>query len=427
MIDLSRYIAAGSGVWWGQASAEPTVLVHALIDQADRIGSLRAFCGLSWDDRLTRELPASIALSSYGALGALHRLSRQRRLTVVPCNYSSLPRLFAEGSLPRDVGLVQVSPPDQDGYCTLGVGTDYTADALAHTPVLIAEVNQRMPATSGGPRLPLARFSAVVETDRPLPEAPERPPDQAQWAIGRHVAALVDDGDTIQLGVGTLPSAILQALSDHADLGIHSGMISDAALALVDKGVITGARKEIDAGVIVTGAALGSRELYQRVPELPIEFRAASYTHSPRVLAGLRSFVAINAAIEVDLSGQVGAEVRGGVYVGAVGGHADFCRAACTTGARSIIALRARSGGEPAIKPVLRGGSVTTPRSDVDYVVTEYGVARLRGASLAERADRLIAIAAPEHRDELRRAVVRARVGRDLLIECTDSDSYRRL
>lgn len=406
MIDLSRYLAPGSGVWWGQASAEPTTLVHALLDQADQIGPIRAFCGLSWDSRLTTELPASISLSSYGALGALRRLSRQGQLTVVPCSYSALPRLFAAGALPCDVGLVQVSPPDPDGYCTLGVGADYSADAIAHTPVLIAEVNQRMPATSGTPRIPLSRFSAVIETDRPLPEAPERPPDDTQRAIGRHVATLVEDGDTIQLGVGTLPSAILQALSGHADLGVHSGMISDAALTLVDKGVITGARKEIDTGIIVTGAALGSQQLYQRVTDLPVEFRAASYTHAPQVLARLQSLVAINAAIEVDLSGQIGAEVRHGVYVGAVGGQADFCRAASTTGARSIIALRARSAGRSAIKPALQGGSVTTPRTDVDYVVTEYGVAQLRGASFPERAARLIAVAAPEYRDDLARASI---------------------
>jgi acyl-CoA hydrolase len=325
----------------------------------------------------------------------------------VPCNYSALPRLFAGGLLPSDVGLVQVSPPDQDGYCTLGVGADYSADAIAHTPILIAEVNQRMPATRGTPRLPMSRFSAVVETDRPLPEAPERLPDETQRTIGRHVATLVEDGDTIQLGVGTLPSAILQALSCHADLGVHSGMGSDAALTLVDKGVITGARKEIDTGVIVTGAALGSQQLYQRVTDLPVEFRAASYTHAPQVLAQLRSLVAINAAIEVDLSGQVGAEVRQDVYVGAVGGQADFCRAASTTGGRSVIAIRARSAGKSAIRPALEGGNVTTPRADVDYVVTEYGVAHLRGASLIERAERLIAVAAPEHRDDLQRAAGR--------------------
>jgi len=400
VIDLSRHIRPGAGIWWSQASAEPTVLVHALLDQADRLGPVRAFCGLSWDERLTTELPASITLMSYGALGSLRRLSRRGRLTVVPCSYSALPRLFADGSLPRDVGLVQVSAPDQDGLCTLGVGVDYAADAIAHTPVLIAEVNRRMPPTAGSPRIPFSRFSAVVQTDRPLPNAPERSPDEAERAIGRHVAGLIEDGDTIELGVGSLPSAVLAALTGHAELGVHSGMISDAVLALVDKGVITGSRKEIDAGLIVTGSALGSQQLYQRVPSLPVEFRAASYTHSPGVLARLRSFVAINSAIEVDLSGQIGAELQGGVYIGAVGGQADFSRAACTTGARSIIALRSRSRGESTIKPALQG-TVSTPRTDVDYVVTEYGVARLRGATLAQRARRLAAVAAPEHREAL--------------------------
>ncbi len=403
VIDLSRYVRPGSGIWWSQGSAEPTVLVHALLDQADRLAPVRAFCGMSWDERLTGQLPAGITVISYGALGALRRLSRRGRLTVLPCSYSALPRLFADGSLPSDTGLVQVSPPDADGQCTLGVGVDYAADALAHTPVLIAEVNRRMPATAGSPRIPLSRFSAVVETDRPLREAPGRVPDDAERAIARYVAGLIEDGDTIQIGVGSLPSAVLQALTGHADLGVHSGMISDAVLALVDRGVITGARKGIDPGVIVTGTALGSQQLYQRVPGLPVEFRAASYTHSPAVLARLGSFVAINSAIEVDLTGQVGAEVRRGVYVGAVGGQADFCRAACTTGARSIIALRARSGGESAIRPALQSGIVTTPRSDVDYVVTEYGVARLRGATLGERGRRLAAIAAPQYRETLHR------------------------
>jgi len=405
VIDLSRHVRPGAGVWWSQASAEPTVLVHALLDQADRLGPVRAFCGLSWDERLITALPASIEVVSYGALGALRRLSRRGRLTVVPCSYSALPRLFADGSLPCDVGLVQVSAPDAGGLCSLGVGVDYAADAIACTPVLIAEMNQRMPVTAGSPRIALSRFSAVVETDRPLPEAPVRPPDEAERAIGRHVAGLIEDGDTIQVGVGSLPSAVLQALAGHADLGVHSGMISDPVLALVDKGVITGARKEIDPGVIVTGTALGSQELYQRVSSLPVRFRAASYTHSPGVLARLGSFVAINSAIEVDLSGQVGAELRRGVYVGAVGGQADFSRAACTTGGRSIIALRSRSAGESTIRPVLAGGTVTTPRTDVDYVVTEYGVARLRGATLAERGRRLAAIAAPEYRDALERGV----------------------
>jgi len=159
VIDLSRHVRPGAGVWWSQASAEPTVLVHALLDQADRLGPVRAFCGLSWDERLITALPASIEVVSYGALGALRRLSRRGRLTVVPCSYSALPRLFADGSLPCDVGLVQVSAPDAGGLCSLGVGVDYAADAIACTPVLIAEMNQRMPVTAGSPRIALSRFS----------------------------------------------------------------------------------------------------------------------------------------------------------------------------------------------------------------------------------------------------------------------------
>jgi acyl-CoA hydrolase len=401
MLDLAPFVGPGAGVWWGQTSAEPTPLVHALLDQVDRLGPLDAFCGMSWDERLTTALPSAITLRSYGGLGKLSSLSKQGRLEVIPCNFSALPRLFAEGALPRDVGLVQVSPPDSDGMCSLGVGVDYVADAVEHTPVLIAEVNARMPRTSGTARIPFERFSAVVETDRPLHEAPSREPDSVETAIAAHVAGLIEDGDTVQLGVGSLPSAVLAALTSHSDLGMHTGMISDPVLRLVEAGVLTGGKKEIDRGVIVTGAALGSAELYGGIPDLPVQFRPASYTHDPGVLAQLRTLVAVNSAIEVDLSGQIGAEVRNGVYVGAVGGQADFCRAASNTGARSIIALRSRSRGESTIKAVLEGGTVTTSRADVDHIVTEYGVATLRGATMAVRAERLIEIAAPEHRDAL--------------------------
>lgn len=404
MIDLGQFVRPGTGIWWSQASAEPRPLVDALLDQVDAIGPVRAFCGLTWDRRLTRELPEALSLQSYGALGELRVLSRSGRLDVVPCNYSDLPRLFADGTLPSDVGLVQVAPPDGDGLCSLGIGVDYAADALLHTRTLIAEINQRMPITRGAPRIPLSRFAAVVHTDRPLLEAPDRGPDDVDRAIARNVAALVADGDTIQMGVGALPAAVLECLSNHRDLGVHSGMISDGIAHLIDKGVITGTRKGIDAGLVVTGAALGSAELYDRLPDLPIEFRPASYTHAPQTLARLDRLVSINSAIEVDVTGQIGAELRRGVYVGAVGGQADFSRAASLTGARSIIALRSRSGAESTITLAI-GGPVSTGRVDVDVVVTEYGAAHLRGQSLASRARRLIEIAAPEHREDLARGL----------------------
>jgi acyl-CoA hydrolase len=403
VIDFGQYLKAGDGVWWGQAAAEPRPLVDALIAQNPRIGSIRTFTGLSWNDQLAVTMPNRVSMVSYGGLGELRELSRSGRLEVVPCHYSALPRMFAERRLPCDVGLLQVSPPDEDGSCSLGIGVDYVADALSHTPVLIAEINERMPVTVGTQRIPLDRFTATVRTDRPLPEDPTRAPGVIEQRIAAHVAELVDDGDTVQLGVGSLGAAVLDTLAGHQDLGFHTGMVTDGLLRLIDKGVATGSRKEIDPGLIVAGTALGSAELYQRVPELPARFLPTSYTHSPQVLSQLRSLVSVNFAVEVDLSGQVGAEVSRGVYVGAVGGQVDFARAAALTGKRSIIALRATSGGRSTIKASLDGGAVTTARSDVDTVVTEYGVAHLRGCSIRERAKRMVAIAAPEFRDQLDR------------------------
>ena len=401
VLDLTAHIRSGDGVWWGQGGAEPEPLVNALLDQVDAIGKVRAFSGLTWNERLSRDLPPGLTVLSYGGLGELRRLSRAGQLDVVPCHYSSLPRMFAAGQLPCDVGLVQVSPPDTDGTVSLGIGVEYVADALAHTPTLIAEINQRMPATLGSARIPLSRFAATIETDRPLRQAPHRPADAADRAIAGHIAGLVEDGDTLQMGVGPLPAAVLESLSTHADLGFHSGMISDGVLTLIEKGVLTGARKEIDPGLVVTGAALGSTWLYDQLDRFPVEFRPASYTHAPEVLSRLRSLVSINSAIEVDLLGQVGAELRRGVHIGAVGGQVDFSRAASLTGARSIIALRSTSGTDSTIVPTLRGGVVTTARVDVDAVVTEHGVAHLTGCTVAERARRLVAVAAPQHREQL--------------------------
>lgn len=400
MIDLTAHIRPGDGVWWSQAGAEAVPLVDALLNQVAGIGPVRAFSGLTFNRRL-RDVPAQLTLTSYGAMGELRRA---RGLQVVPAHYSALPRLFAERALPGDVGLVQVSPPGPAGVCSFGIGVDYAADAARHSRVLIGEINQQMPATTGTPGIPLDRFAATIETDRPVPEAPHRAPDAVDEAVATRVAELVEDGDTVQMGVGSLPAAIMDGLAGHRDLGFHSGMLTDGVLRLVEKGVLTGSRKEIDTGRLVTGTAIGSAELYARLGELPVDFRPASYTHDPGVLTRLRRLVAINSAIEVDLSGQVGSEVVGGRYLGGIGGQADFCGAAARTGARSIIALRSTTaGGASTIVPVL-SGPVSTARADVDAVVTEHGVAWLRGCPLAGRRDRLVTVAAPEHRNALTRA-----------------------
>ncbi|TCK26347.1 acetyl-CoA hydrolase/transferase family protein [Pseudonocardia endophytica] len=401
MLDLRPYVRPGRGVWWGQAGAEARPLVDALLDRAPEIGDVHAFCGLSLNRRL-RDLPPQIRMCSYGAMGELRATHRSGRLDIVPAHYSALPSLFAERLLPVDVGLVQVAPPGPDGVCSLGIGVDYVADALPHSGILIGEINTRMPAADA-PGIPLARFDATVETDRPLPQAPDRAPDPVDRAIARRVAELVSDGDTLQLGVGSLPGAVLQELTGHRDLGLHSGMIGDGVLPLLESGVLTGARKEIDPGRVVAGTAVGSRELYDRIPELPVSFRPASYTHAPGVLARFRRLVSVNSALQVDLQGQVGAESTGGRHIGGIGGQADFSGAAARSGGLSIIALRSTTAGGTSTIVHRLDGPVTTGRPDVDVVVTEHGVAWLRGAPSARRPARLAAVAAPGHRDALLR------------------------
>ncbi|MEV4123804.1 acetyl-CoA hydrolase/transferase C-terminal domain-containing protein [Nocardia sp. NPDC049707] len=401
MLDFGGLLRPGMGVWWSQAAAEPRPIVDLLLAQAPELGPLRLFTGLSWNDQLAQSMSPTDTMVSYGGLGALRELGATDRLEVVPCHYSALPRMFAEHRLPCDAGLLQVSPPDRDGMCSLGIGVDYMADAIGHTPLLFAEINEQMPAVPGSPRIPLSRFAATMVSDRPLQQEARRPASDVDRVIAGHIAELVDDGDTLQVGIGSIGAAVFEALVGHRDLGVHTGMITDGVLTLIDKEVITGGRKQIDAGFSVAGTALGSADMYSRIAELPVLFRPTSYTHAPQVLSKLDSLVAVNFAIEVDLTGQVGAEMSRGTYLGAVGGQVDFARAAALTGKRSIIALRSTMRGRSSIKFSLDEGVVTTARADVDCVVTEHGVAHLRGQPLAERRRRLIGIAAPEFRDEL--------------------------
>ena len=406
MIDLREHIRSGDGIWWTQTGAEPTPLVDALLDQVPGIGPVTAFVGMTFNERLTHEPSAELSVQSYGALGGLRALSRAGRLEVIPCDYSELPAMFASGRLPHDAGVVQVSPPDADGLHSLGIGVDYAADALAHTPVIIAEINHRMPSTVGTPGIPRERFAAVIETDRPLIHAPAVTANEVDRAIAAHVAALIEDGDTLQIGVGAIPDAVLADLDDRRDLGVHSGLINDQIIRLVKAGVITGERKELDRGQVVTGSAFGTDALYDGMAGLPIEFRPASSTHDPHVLARLRSLVSINSAIEVDLAGNVNAETRRGHYLGARGGHRDFSRAASATGRLSIVALRSTSRSHSGVHSTIvpRVETLTTSGGSVDVVVTEHGAADIRACSTAERARRLVRIAAPEFREELERA-----------------------
>lgn len=409
MIDLRPHVRPGDGVTWSQGCAEPTPLLHALLDQAAALGPLTAFCGISFDERLAQGPHEGLALRSYGVLGRLGALADAGGLEVARCHYSALPRLFAERRLPGDVVLVQVSPAGADGCHTLGIGVDWVADALPHARALIAEVNARMPVTAGGPRVPRTAFAAVLETDRPLLEPPAAAPGPVEHAIAGHLAGLVEDGDTLQLGVGTLPAALLVRLRDHRDLGMHTGLVTEGAVDLVEAGVLTGARKEVDRGLLVTGTVQGGRRLVDAAGRAPFALRPASHTHHPAVLARLRRLVAVNGALQVDLAGQVNAEHAGGRLRGALGGQVDFAHAASRSDGRSVIALRATTrDGDPTIVTALDGRTVTTPAGDVDFVVTEHGVAPLRGRSPAARARALVAVAAPQHRPTLSRSASKA-------------------
>jgi acyl-CoA hydrolase len=383
--DLARLIRRGDGVVFGQACAEPQTLVDALVEQAPAIGAIRVFSGPVWRGALAAAGP-DVEIWSYGALGALRRVPALR---VVPARMSQLPSLFAEHALPGDVVLVQVSAPDERGRCSYGVGVDYLADALEHARVVIGEVNDQAPRSSG-PWIPYDRFDGVVRVSRPLVELPVGAPSDVDRQIAAQVARLVRDGDTLQLGVGALPDAIMQALAGHARLGLHSGMITDGVLDLMEAGVLTGEEKGSDRRLAVAGAALGSRRLFDALEQRDdIVLWPVSYTHAPEILARVGRLCAINTAVEVDLTGQVNCEAVGDRLVGAVGGQSDFLRAAADGGGSAIVAV-------PAARIVERlNGPVGSARSDVDWVVTEHGARSLRALTLDQRRAALREIAEP--------------------------------
>jgi acyl-CoA hydrolase len=410
-LDLTRWVRPGSGVVASQACGEPVVLVDALIEAAGSgaLDGVSYYCGLTWREVLAAPEAAGIDLVSYGVLGALARVAAVRPVRVVPSHFSAHPGLFAHRELPGDVALIQVAPPGPDGRCSFGVDTTYIADAVLHAHAVIAEVNAQMPRVRGA-SIAYDELTAVVHTDRPLLEAPPARETEADRAIAAHAVALVRDGDTLQVGVGALPEAILRGVQGARDLGIHSGMICDPVVDLVASGTVTGARKPVDTGLIVTGAALGSSKLFafldgdERVVQRPV-----SFTHRADTLTRVGRLVAINGAVEVDLTGQVNAERAGTRMVGAVGGQVDFLRGAAASGGEAVVALPSVVAKTGATRIVARlSGPVTTARADVEVVVTEHGVARLRGLDLAERAAALIAIAAPEHREALAREAVAA-------------------
>lgn len=388
---------------WGQGAAEPVALVTELIEERAQVGPLEVFCCGVLSDALPAAAADRLDIASYGALAGLGPLAASGALNILPTRMSDLPALF-EDHLRPDVLFVGVAPADSGGHHSLSLGAELVADAVGPARAIVAEVNDQLPALPHAPRIHASRFLAMTESSRAPLGMATRSPTATDLEVAAHVAALVDDGATVQLGVGTLPEAVARLLLDHADLGVHTGMLSDGLARLVEAGVVTNARARHHPGRSVTGAIVGTPWLYDFVAEHPQAFAVepVSKTHAPAVLAACHRLVAINSAIEVDLTGQVNAEQAGSAYIGAIGGQADFARGAqVTPGGRSVVALSARtSSGRSRIVAAL-GGPVTVARCDADWVVTEFGAAALRGRSLTERATALIAIAHPDDRAQL--------------------------
>lgn len=405
-LELGRFLRPDDRIVWGQACAEPTTLVEALSAQAEGIGRLSAFAATSFSGLLDTAAQ-KLELSSMGAIGALRSVAAAQRLGIVPCHVGQVGPMIEQGLIGCDVAFLQLSPADTQGRHSYGLSSDFVQSMVARARVIVAEINDRVPFTLGDATLPTGRIDCAVHVARMPVEVMPAQIGATDEAIARVVAAYVEDGAVLQIGFGAVPDAILRLLRDRRDLGVHSGMIGDGLVELVEAGTITNARKPIDRGKSVSGTLIGSRRLFDWAHRNPLlSMRSTAYTHDAAVLAQLPRLVTVNSALEVDLGGQVNAEQHGAQYLGGTGGQVDFVRAGMrSAGGRSIIALPATArGGKVSRITAALSGPVTTARTDVDVIATEFGAAELKGQTLVERARRLAAIAHPDFREELERA-----------------------
>jgi len=423
-----QIVESGHRVFVQGACATPTPLLEALVARGEELHHvelthLHTYGPTTYTDERWR---GHFSVRALFVGENIREAANAGRASYVPVFLSDVPSLFhPDGPLPIDVAMVQVSPPDAHGYCSLGSSVDVTRAAVDYAQHVIALVNPQMPRTHGDSFLHISNIDCAVHYNGPIYEVERRRPDETQMQIGRNVATLIEDGATLQLGIGAIPDAVLQALGDRRDLGIHTEMFSDGVLDLVERGVITGKRKNLDREKLVASFVIGSRRLMDFIHDNPaVQMRPMDYTNNTLIIRQFDHMVAINSAIQVDLTGQVCAESIGTRLYSGVGGQMDFMRgAALSPHGRPIIALPATArlphGSEPTeqemplsadgltsrIVPQLAyGAAVTTSRAHVHYVVSEYGVAELHGRSLSERARSLIDIAAPQFREELERA-----------------------
>ncbi len=401
-------VRSGDRVYVQPGCATPETLLDALVQRADELRNVEIVHMLTLGKAAyTRpEFAGHFRHAGFFLGGNVRQAIAERRADYIPISLSDIEYLFLSGEMPLDGVLLQTSPPDADGFLSLGVSIDCSLAAAATARYVIAEVNERMPRPMGETTIHVSNVSAIVETSRPLLEVPQAPSSQVQRRIAENVASLVPDGATLQMGIGGLPNSVWECLAGRRDLGIHSEMCSDGAVPLILSGVINGARKTLHPRKVLAGFVFGSQPLFDLIDHNPLfEFRPTAYVNDPFVISQNDRMIAINSALQVDLTGQVCADSIGTTPYSGVGGQLDFIRGAGRSReGKAIIALpsTARNGTVSRIVPVLDpGAGVVTTRSDVQYVVTEHGVAYLRGKTLRQRAQALIAIADPKFRDEL--------------------------
>jgi acyl-CoA hydrolase/GNAT superfamily N-acetyltransferase len=409
-----RFLRRGHRVFIGSGCGEPQHLVRALEEAMMRLADLEILHILSLGK--SRYTEASFhekcRLKSFFVAGATREAVAEGRADYTPVNLVDIPELFRSGALPITVALIQVSAPDEHGYCSYGVAVDIVKAAAESAGHVIAQVNPLMPRTLGDSFIHVRDIDAIVEFEEPLLEMEQPLINPTAVAIGKHVARLVDDGSTIRAGVGSLPNAALYALEEKRDLGVHTDMLTDAYLHLIHRGAITNACKTLHPGKIVTSFCLGTRKLYDFVHNNPmVAFFPSEYTNDYLVISQNHKMVSINSALEVDLTGQVCADSLGYVIYSGVGGAVDFFRGARSSrGGKTVVVLPATTldgTRSRIVKSLTEGAGVVTTRGGVQYVVTEFGIAQLHGKSLQERALALIGVAHPDFRDELTRAAQR--------------------
>ena len=412
-------VKTGDRVYLTGNCSVPQVLMKALIDRAPELTDVEIchILTLGKTPYAGPEFAGRFRVNTLFIGEGVRQAVNEGRADFTPVRLSEVPQLFSEGILPVDVAFIHVTPPDEHGFCSYGVEVSTNSAAAKSAKLVIAELNPRMPRTLGDAFIHISRIHKIVPVDYPIFETKMGTPSELSMRIGRHVAGLIEDGSTMQMGIGAIPDGVLYYLKDKKDLGIHTEMFSDGVVDLYEKGVVTGEKKSIHRGKMVAGFLIGSKKLYDFVDNNPVvEMRPTEYVNDPYVIRQNDRMVAINSAIEVDLSGQVCADSIGPRLYSGVGGQLDFIRgAARSRGGRPIIGLPSSGTGKDGaafsriVSTLKPGAGVVTPRYDVHYVVTEHGVADLYGKTVRQRAKALIDVAHPDFRAELERKAIELR------------------